>query len=1634
MIDTGSPAALLASLLSLLWIGVAAGLDRLRGLHPLHAALVAAALLAGAALLAWGLQRALIRRLDRVPRRAVGPGEQLGLELRWTLPGVLLGLFWLPVALVRGSARLLRGIVRRLRREGATPAGGGGTEEGGRESPEPPLLVASLGPTFLLAALVATGLYLAGRLAEPLLAARLGLADGVSPWWYLLLGRRPELGWYLPFDRFPFAAALAALLFWLLVWSLAATGIRFALRRHLGRDLDGERDDPRVLASWRRWCGLSGLAEPDRSFRHWAVWLPAAALPLVVVGWASLEAVPYRTRPGEVALALVLWLGWTLDLVLTGRDRRGPAAEAERSDATVANGWREVTRHLEGRLQVRPPEPYAVRPVEPLGRSLAGVGGLGLLSPLLGELLPPPGDLVPMQRHLLTILSYRAYGHAGRPPAPGQLTLGGGGAGEADEAGEGSRHRLVLAPEDSGKTTLALLAVANHALRHTRASLVVVPTPERAEALHRRFHRVLEPSTLRWNVRLRSPGADLMRDLSRGIVPDVVVVGLDDLVTTILDDTDTFGPFLARLGLVVIDDVEGFHGPPEVHAQLAFRRLLLRSAELAPDAELRGQGEEEPGPQVLILGCGSMHETSKWARSLTGTEAAVHRFGRTAAEARERERSELAASGLEAREEGSSPAVGARQFLYRLRDFRDASGEQLRIHDLVAACEHEAVPWHYRLCGDGRRDLGRGPLALREEPSHHTADPARAAVLLLAGSWSEVERELVRLQRAGCTFNRLRHRDGDPPPAGSAGAPGEPIALITATDPDSEMAWTQLDQRFSLAPVIDSLPRPVMRPPTGVSWLPHLSAELTQHRTEVADLLDVFGEGAAGILRSLADDHLLTCEGRTDVDPKANRYVDRLYVRALARAVRDEDEFQAAGATPVSDGLLPPPVADVRLAASRSVTVRERTSGARLGRTDAASVHLVFYPGRIFESREGNFVVLRRAGAGDGSAPVGTGPDGRPEGAAEAKHRQGDVLVEPLLGDEVSSPRRRLGFVDLGKAADPDLRAAAGGTFSEPVPVLFGREPFRLALRPVRVTVDHVATYRLGPIHREVRQRLILDRETREEIARRSLETVALVLWPNPEEAAPEAPALDLPRARLLAAVLRAVLPSAYRGAGTSLGVAVQPPEPGEGEASATAAGGLAILLYEAEERGNGAARAIHRDGVDVLLRLCRLFLERVLSYDRLRALHDEWGDVEECLAEARLDKLGDAEAGRLAAERRRRDEADRHALLAWLDSRLRPEGGAELEQELAERFGSGSEVGEGDLIDLGRVWFSRDHAVTDLLWGKHRWRLSGGGEAALDVGFDRGTALAAGAIGAPRPAPTGDPSGLGPVHHLPRGGGDDGGEADDRSDGRPATSAPGEGARVVATALSGWLPGSWFPLRRLARAVAGHGSGGGEPAPGDGELRPGGPCDRLIRFVQGIPLTADDPPSGGVRSPVATLLARGGDEPAKALLLALLLRSRGVPAGVFLSAERRRALAAVVLPEAAGTGATALREWCGRRGLQGPPPLWAEAPAGGPPEEPGSAGGAPRLFVPVPVDRYGPVGAAAVEDPQQWAFLPLGPPPWAERVEREEREDAAVAPGAEGDGGPNDGPRTETDARERHGGEDAPEGFDDEPDPPDGR
>ncbi len=1158
---------------------------------------------------------------------------------------------------------LLEWIVRTIRtwllhrRQGKTAATADSPGLGHRGFYMPSIRVPTLGPTFLLAGVIISVFYWSGRLVDPLLARASGLSAGHSFWQLLFLGRRPEFAWLSPLEEQPRVTLVLSLVFWLVVWWSAGNLLRGIRYRSLLQRNHGDIPQPRVEAQeprWATWFGVVDLIQPGRSYRRWASWMLSTIIVLLLLAYSTLDRNIGGVSPSALALATVVTLSWVLHLRLHGFATQHETEVDGQRDSTTKRpaGWPEVAAEL-GRLYgCAAPIPLFERAVAPLPLS-APAGQASTVSPLVVELLAGADQestprLNTLQKRVLECISLLGFVQLPAPVEGDELILTGFGAQQIeDRSGLVERHQIVLAPEGSGKTTLAILAAANHALTHARATLIVTRSENQAELLTAHIRATVEPSTMRWNLRLRQLGRDFASDLSRDIIPDLVVVSLEQLVTGLLDNHEVYIPFLRHVGLVVVDDVESYAGAVEIHAQLAFRRLQLLFRQLS-DVEYLG---DENAPLMLVLGVDSMKQTASWAQSLCGIQASIHTFSD--------QHSTASVS------EGDSPPC-QQQLGYRFSDLRTDSGRPLTAAEVVGVCEALRVPWLYRPAGDGRRHAGRGPLLLNQEPSHACATPGDACVVLLEGRWSEVRRELRRLRWAGADSGRKE------------------VCFLTVVGCEEQQACETLDPAFGLAPgdereeltdlseQLITLPLPIVRPPSTLAVQSHLLSDLLQQWIEVKDLVDTFGGTVVQSLRRLNRQGMLFIEERCDVKPERKEYEAKVYLRATAASLQDETAGEAGKG--IIELAQYDKVRQVELVSPQAVRVRNRSDHTQLGWVEARSASAVYYPGRILEDARGRFVVVSR----------------RDEGELIA-----DVEVEPVLHADISSPRRRF-EVDVDTAIE-----LPSYPLFKLEPVLLGQDPVEVGLQPVTARLRMIGFYRLDRYSGEVQSREILRSPGSGSVASSilggSLQTTALVLNPNPAKTSPGTPQLNFGEARLLCALLRYLLPMVYRDTRDHFEVALviagltveTEQEPPRWDAPLQAQDRIFIL--DLQQGGNGIARAIFRDGLELLFRFCRHFLETVEGFSRLQRLYDHWGHADEILQDGRRGQNPETET--VAAEHHRganqvlteteqeasdqetddQDRTDRteppgHAprcsplvarrdgLLDWLASRLHPE------------------------------------------------------------------------------------------------------------------------------------------------------------------------------------------------------------------------------------------------------------------------------------------------------------------------------------------------------------------------------------------
>lgn len=1244
------------------------------------------------------------------------------------------------------------------------------------------VLTASHGPVYLTSALTMAALLLLSRLTEPVLGSILELSDSSFTWSYVLFGWSPGALALIPLFAHPGLALVVATVGWGTAWWLLARVLR--VNHGVWRNLYSHRDDADTLPGWRRWGGFAELHQPAASYLAWAFWTCVAAVPLVLLASASAGGEVYRLDASALVVGALLVVSQVLNVWLRGIRQDVPEAEEKAPGVPKATmkGWDDVLADLGTRLQAEKPPMLGIPvPMIPLPLKDGDPFGDGLLSPMLKEVLPAgdgqSGRLTEVQELALREISAWASARAGRTlAAPSAIGLGGAAPRTLVEA---VASRVVVAPEGTGRTLLTRLAACNHVLTHTRTVLVVLRDDAVADAWRDGMDAMVLPSTLRWNVRVRRAGVSMLEDLARGVLPDVLVCSVRELVTDLLVGGATRDDFLRQVGLIVVDDADSFIGPVEMHAHLAFQRLHVRLRELQGIEQTRKNASL---PILAVMG-DSMHDPTTWIQSLLGTEVAVYQPVVEEDELAYQEAARAAAAGdAEAdatsaeeapekkalRERIDSATRGRHHLRFRIADMNSKTGRRISVADVVASCERLAVPWHYRTSGDGRRHIGRSGLRLEREPRFHVDEVERACVVFFEGEWSAVVREMRRLPRAGATFSRFRLPGGEVPPLELIASESEPIALLSVADPDADMVFTESDRTSGLAPRLAELPHPVVRPPLGAVARAHLGADLVGRWIEVEDVIRIYGREGADALRGLASRNMLHAETRRILEGGADVYQDTLLVHATADAVRDPSRTtpgaDASDADVQADAVrLPPPTQQVETALVPAAVVRDGASNRDLFLVDRASAVVRYYPGRRFQDARGRFVVV--GVPSDGADPV--------------------VQVEPVLDDSVSSPRRQIRCAELARAG------ASGAPASTPIaPLSLGNVPLGVRLMATRLEVEHLATMQLGPVVYEVRQRQVAVPRTG---ALPTLDTEAV--WIHPYASSKDVVGLTLGAARLVAAAMRMVLPVYYRAGDDLLGVALQvygAIEEGR-EDDYVLAVQDAFVVYDMDALRNGAAQALRRDGIETLLRLTRLVIERVLYHDRLRTRFDEWTTPHELLRPLRpetrdgrgAERSGDVAAARAAvkpvatpvpapsaagssssaappeagesssaaggsvpmagglsadghsagaaprdaesavagsvAERAARESRFREAALVWLDSILAPEGGTSSVHKVGE-YPTTFERGEGDRFDRGRCWYAVDSTVANLVWTRHRWRGPKEEELSLDCGFDRAT------------------------------------------------------------------------------------------------------------------------------------------------------------------------------------------------------------------------------------------------------------------------------------------------------------------------
>jgi hypothetical protein len=1642
----------LADLLPLLRLAIAAAWDVLADVSSLLLWAAIGVWLVARLLNLWLLQR----RLNRdVPDATDGKAPSLWwLEAQHSATvqgvGAVLGVVLLPVLLVFGAVWALR---RWLKRRKEAAAAAEADKNGVPLPPEPPpcgILVASVGPSLVDGALAAWALWAVVLAADWLLALKHGLGPGASGVDFVLSGLSPDLGWIWPLERFPQAHFALATFIWLSVWWYLARLARLVYAKDLTANLYRDEHTFDGLPRWRQWYASWTVWRADTSLVHWLRWLLVAALPLLLLATTSIDPTPYSVAPAPLALAWATWWSLGAHLVLKGRFEPVPPQLAFAATGTERAGWPEVRADLERRLRASFPDgAMTVRPVQ---RLRIDTNASATLEPLLAaDLLPGlalrAGDVAGVERGLVLLQADVLADLAANRPVDtrvereteGGLTLHS--RRSTAQAGSDVRWSCVVAPEGSGKTTAGMLAACEVAVVDARTTLVLCRTRAAAQAWRERFDRLVSPTTLRWNIGSAQMGEDCTRRLGRGEVPDVVTLSLDELVTDLLANPPAYAALLQRTALVIVEDLESFCGPVEQHLQLALRRLKRQLRRVG--AYVQGA---DGGASVAVLALlqPSAPDIVAWAKAMCGEERMlVRHYGGGVQPAGVAVLQLQLMVPLSQIRKPNGHAVGVQDVV----DSCERLGVPWTWRRAGDASRH---------LGRSAMALREEPKWYRDDAAEAAVVLVSGAWAAVQREW-----ELLTAAGRAFSCFHVPDANGrlEPDfPSDPGRMARNAIAVLSLVDGDENMAFAEPDHGSELARHMRRLPRPLVRRPQGDVAEAHLVADMLHDGgIEVGEALAIFGQDVGAALARLVDGELATARPRVDVRPDGIGHLTLVDVRvhsdALPRPdhVRDLQEQARLGlarreadlaaarrrgqARDIADAEvlltaarhlmrnplpIQAPPRDVEVGALGGVRLLDRTSGQAVAAVDIDSVPTLYYPGRVFELDAGRYVVREDVTPGDSQAATA--------GAL------GDVPVEPWTDTAESSPRRRIALQwsagalhAQGNAAEPawagspgplppatatatSSNADATGPLSRPVS--FGRHALAVSLGSASVLVQHIATVHLDPLHGHIVRLTLLTAAERVAFeARGRIDTRVLALAPwhaaisaeggtgaamglEPEAVAPAPQVLTRDLARLLAAAMRMALPSLFRGADLTCGVGVVPALASYGSAEDE----HGIVLYDLQRGGASVVDAIERDGLEILLRMARRVLERVLYHDRLMVRFDEWGDEAELLEAAQTEDVLRAaeqdhgqEAGKMAPQgRRARDAERRRRALTWLDGVLQPEG-TPVGANSARGYGSDIELGEGDRFDLGRAWYTRDGSVANLVWAKHRWLLAPGVEAAMDTGVDGHTAQVAAAWLVPA-AQDDDPERASILRSM---------RLLTEKDG--TSHAPGSVQWLVLhdeigtsehglatdvsvpwAAAAAW---SWMRMGKfseLLRKTWGEGPSPVRVPRGRTPERDGFARVRtLAAFVQAM---ANDPDRRGVSglpaTPLHTLAARSGGALDKALLFAVLAWQSGMQAGLFV---RVRGEGPVDVMGAFGVGSVTtsgldkteylprawdvLEAWRVGVGLEAPVPFFA---VGRGFTLVGTMEAEDLVFAPIDVTAELDPGVVYAGEPKDWAFVPL--------------------------------------------------------------
>jgi hypothetical protein len=758
---------------------------------------------------------------------------------------------------------------------------------------------ASVGPSATAAALVCVGLYMFGRVMDPLLASLLR-----RPAWFPET-TWPKVGWFewkllgrdwvwgaLPLSEHPALAILVHVVVWGVVWS----AVRFLLDWVWATNLRWSTPD-RDLPWYFPWVGASTSRRADRRFRRWLGPIVMVLLPMhALAGMHLVENVGSLPAPGAwVTGGLLLWTT-LFHLLATGRSPKLEKTEKaeDDTDAEAAGDSRiaPLARLREAVERLRPGvQLEALEQREAVDERRAPFPST--ISPLVREIFEeltgaqqPYTHQAELLEHLAELWRMQAGPERGAVPTLAEERA----TGVISQAHGSTAHALVLAPEGSGRTTLTLLAALHVYFDRGATSLIIVR--DRAAASHWKgtLERALLGSSARWNVLVCLAGEDLSTALVAERTPAIIVADLETCESEILCDPRTDN-FLGRLGLLVADDVDAFTGVAEMHLQLCVRRLWA----------LLDRLHEAPYPAALLATAGAgASGMDAWAKHVLAVPMRL--FSDDGAPTRSR-------------------------VLLRRRDLVDGAGGDIPLATLAAACDLAELPWHLRLAGDGNRTVRRAAFDLGNLRRHHRDDPRAAAIVIVEGSYADVRREADRLAHMGMDLEHDRFPERSP------------VVMVLAPPGDEEMVLHEEAADAVHRELVASLPRAVPLAEPRVVRQRHFDRAVGREQ-DLRALRDRFGGRFVDETVARLGDALRLREVLR-IDPQT----DDVVPTTLLRAVKEGALGQPIDAACVSDR------------SSRAQVVDAGTSELLLT-IDAAVARAVYPPGRVFIHPRGRFMII----------------------------------------------------------------------------------------------------------------------------------------------------------------------------------------------------------------------------------------------------------------------------------------------------------------------------------------------------------------------------------------------------------------------------------------------------------------------------------------------------------------------------------------------------------------------------------------------------------------------------------------------------------------------------------------------------